>query len=79
VPLVIIESPYRDWTGPLLRYIELIGQRTPGAPLTVVVPEFVPRHWWEHFLHSQSALRLKMALLSKPNVIVVDIPYQLRA
>ncbi|MBM3941001.1 MAG: APC family permease [SAR202 cluster bacterium] len=79
VPLVIIESPYRDWTGPLLRYIQVLSQRSPNSPVTVVVPEFVPKHWWEYFLHSQSALRLKMALLSKPNIVVVDIPYQLRA
>ena len=79
VPLVIIESPYRDWTTPLVRYIELLGQQSPEAPVTIVVPEFVPKHWWEHFLHSQSALRLKMRLLSRENVVVVDIPYQLQA
>jgi amino acid transporter len=77
IPLVIIESPYREWTGPLLRYVESLSSEDQTAPVTVVVPEFVPFRWWEHLLHSQSALRLKMALLSRPNVVVVDIPYQL--
>lgn len=77
IPLVVIESPYRDWIGPLVRYAESLSQQEPEAPLTVVVPEFVPKRWWEHLLHSQSALRLKLALLSKPNITVVDIPYHL--
>lgn len=78
IPLIILESPYRDWTGPLLHYIESISQHNPDAPVTVVVPEFIPSHWWENFLHSQSALRLKMTLLSKPNIVVVDIPYHIK-
>lgn len=78
IPLIVIEAPYRYWTGPLLRYVESLSQQDQSTPVTVVVPEFVPSRWWEHLLHGQSALRLKMALLSRPNVVVVDIPYQLR-
>jgi amino acid transporter len=78
VPLVIVEAPFRDWTGPLLRYVDGVSKEHPDAPVTVVVPEFVPRHWWEHLLHSQSALRLKFELLSEPRVIVVSVPYQLK-
>lgn len=78
IPLVVIEAPYRDWTNPLLRYVESVTEQDQSTPVTVVIPEFVPSHWWEHLLHGQSALRLKMALLSRPNVVVVDIPYHLR-
>lgn len=79
IPLVIIESPYRNWTGPLLQYIDALSKQTKDAPLTVVVPEFVPKHWWEQLLHSQGAFRLKTALLVKEHVVVVDIPYHLEA
>ncbi|HLF04924.1 MAG TPA: APC family permease [Dehalococcoidia bacterium] len=79
IPLFILEAPYRDWTGPLLRYVEALSQEDQSGPVTVVVPEFVPSRWWEFLLHSQSAFRLKMALLSRPNVVVVDIPYHLRS
>lgn len=79
IPLFILEAPYRDWTGPLLRYVEALSQEDQTGPVTVVVPEFVPSRWWEFLLHSQSAFRLKMALLSRPNVVVVDIPYHLRS
>jgi amino acid transporter len=79
IPLFILEAPYRDWTGPLLRYVEALSQEDQTGPVTVVVPEFVPSRWWEFLLHSQSAFRLKMALLSRPNVVVVDIPYHLHS
>jgi hypothetical protein len=62
-----------------LGYVESLSEKNEDPPVTVVISEFVPKHWWEHFLHSQSALRLKAALLGKPNVVVVDIPYHLKA
>jgi hypothetical protein len=40
-----------------------------------VISEFVPNHWWEWLLHSQTAFRLKAALLFRPNTIVIDVPY----
>ena len=77
VPLVIIEVPYRNWTSALILYLESLGPDSYGTYLTVVIAEFIPRHWWEHMLHSQAALRLKLALLSKPHIVVIDVPYQL--
>ncbi len=74
VPLDVIESPYRSLLKPLLRYIERIDERD-DRPITVVLAEFVPRNWWEFILHSQTALRLKLSLLFRPNTIVIDIPY----
>jgi hypothetical protein len=74
VPLDVIESPYRSLLQPLLRYIEAIDKRD-DRPITVVLAEFVPRNWWEWILHSQTALRLKLSLLFRPNTIVIDIPY----
>ncbi len=74
IPLDVIESPYRSLLQPLLRYIERIDERD-DRPITVVLAEFVPRNWWEWILHSQTALRLKLALLFRPNTIVIDVPY----
>ena len=75
--LVIIESPYRSLAGPLLRYIDALHETHPDDTLVIVLPEFVPRHWWEHVLHNQTALRLKGALLFHPGVIVASVPYHL--
>jgi len=75
VPLVILESPYRSFNGPLLAYIDLLSQQQgPDHTITVVLPEFVPEHWYENLLHGQTALRLKAALLFRPNTVVVDVP-----
>ena len=43
----------------------------------MVLPEFVPRHLWEHLLHNQAALRLKLRLFFRRNTVVVDVPYHL--
>jgi amino acid transporter len=75
--LVIIESPYRSLAGPLLAYIRAAHETHPQDTLVVVLPEFVPGHWWEQLLHSQTALRLKAALLFEPGVVVVSVPYHL--
>lgn len=74
-PLVIVDSPYRALVEPLLAYIDAVDRQDPRRPVTVVLPEFVPRHWWEYPLHNQSALRLKLRLFFRPNTIVVDVPY----
>lgn len=77
VPLEIIESPYRSLVQPLVRYIDRVNEMD-ARPLTVVLAEFVPRHWWEFVLHSQTAFRLKAALLFRPKTIVVNVPYHFR-
>jgi len=77
VPLEVIVSPYRSLVPPLLTYIERVAMNR-DRPLTIVVSQFVPRHWWEFFLHSQTAFRLKLALLFRPDTIVIDVPYHPR-
>jgi amino acid transporter len=76
--LVVIESPYRALTPPLVAYVDALRDLRPDAVITVVLPEFVPAHWWERALHNQTALRLKLALYSHPNVVVANVPYHLR-
>ncbi len=75
--LVIIESPYRSLSGPLLAYIDTIHELYSDVTLTVLLPEFVVNHWWEHILHNQTALRLKAALLFRPGIVVTNMPQHL--
>ena len=77
IPLVIIESPYRNLVGPLMSYLDEIDRQRPDDTLTVVLPEFIARHWWEQILHNQTALRLKAALLFRPGTVVTSVPYHL--
>lgn len=78
VPLVVIDSPYRAVVPPLLAYIDALRREDPKTPVVVVLAEFVPRYPWQYFLHNLTALRLKLALFFRPNVVVVDVPYHLR-
>jgi amino acid transporter len=71
--LLIIESPYRSLLRPLLAYIDTIHEHHPEETLTVILPELVVAHWWESFLHNQTALRLKAALLFRPGIVVVNV------
>jgi len=77
IHLVIVESPYRALIRPLIGYLEDLHEQQPDRVLTVVLPEFVARRWWEHILHTQTALRLKGALLFHPDIIVTSVPYHI--
>jgi amino acid transporter len=79
VPLTVLDSPYRDITGPLLEYIAQLRQTGPRDVIVVYIPEYVVGHWWEHLLHNQSALRLKARLLFQHGVMVTSVPWQLES
>jgi hypothetical protein len=78
-PLKIIESPYREITRPILKYVRDYPRTGPRDIITVIIPEYVVGHWWEQLLHNQSALRLRARLLFLPDVVTVDIPWHLRS
>ncbi len=78
VQLVVLPSPYRELTRPLLRYITRLEKKNENDVVTVLLPEFVPAKWWQHLLHNQSSLMLKGALLFKEGVIVISVPYHLK-
>lgn len=76
VRLVIIDSPYRRLIEPLLEYITSVAaERRSNEMLTIVVPQFVPRHWWQNALHMNTAFLLRMALLGQRDVVVMEVPY----
>lgn len=79
VPLVVLSSPYRSVLGPLFEYLGRIKSREPHGVITIVIPEFVPRHWWQHVLHNQTALLVKGTLLFRQGIVVVDVPFHLKS
>ena len=78
VRLVVLPSPYRELTRPLLRHINRLARAHDDSIVTVLIPEFVPAKWWQHLLHNQSSLLLKGSLLFKEGVIVTSVPYHLK-
>lgn len=77
VPLVVLQSPYRSLIRPLLHYVDQLESQYEDDVVSVVLPEFIPSRWWEHFLHNQTALMLRTILLFRRHVVVISVPYHL--
>lgn len=74
--LVILDSPFRMFIEPLLKYLgEIIDNRQPNETITIVVPQFIPSKRWHNALHMRTADVLRQELLSRPGVVVTDVPY----
>ncbi len=77
VRLLILESPYRLMLEPLLDYIEeMAAKRQANETVTIVVPQFVPEHWWNNALHARTASLLRSVLVHRPGIMITDVPYQ---
>jgi hypothetical protein len=79
VPLVIIDSPYRDLVGPMLEYVKTMHRASPRDAVVVYVPEYIVGKWWEQLLHNRNTARLRAQLLQVPNVVVAAVPWKLES
>ena len=77
VELVVLPSPFRSLMEPLLEYIEQAAAEKSSDYVTVILPEFVPKRWWQHLFHNQTSLLIKGALLFRPNIVVTSVPFHL--
>jgi amino acid transporter len=77
VPLKVLDSPYREITGPVVEYVKSARRGSPRDVVMVYIPEYVLGRWYEQLLHNQSALRLKGRLYFTPGVMVASVPWQL--
>ncbi|MGQ0743014.1 MAG: APC family permease [Acidimicrobiales bacterium] len=75
--LEIVPSPYRDLVDPVSRFLDDLDGRWTNDTITVIIPEFVLGRWYENILHNQTALALKVALLRRPETIVISVPYHI--
>jgi hypothetical protein len=76
IDVVIVESPYRSLVRPFVRYLEILDEEEPGKVTLVLIPELVPRHWWERILFNQNGRRISAALVGRDDVVVLDAPYR---
>jgi len=76
--LVIVDSPYRLFLEPLLDYVnDILSHRQSNETITIIVPHFVPENRLHNTLHMQTAEMLRRELLSKPGVVITEVPYQI--
>lgn len=79
VPLVILDSPYRDLVTPVLDHVRSIHRVSPRDMVVVYVPEYIVGRWWERFLHNRASMRLRERLLTIPRVVVAAVPWHLES
>jgi hypothetical protein len=85
IPLEVVPSLYRSVVRPILDFLEQTDREHDDGQLAVLVlPEFIPAHWWEHFLHNQTAWLIRLALLYQrrrfaSGRVIVEVPFNLQS
>ena len=77
MPLIILDSPYRELVGPLMRYLDSAERVRSDDIITVILPEFVPARWWHNFLHNAAGWLLRFRLFFRRDIVIVSIRYYL--
>lgn len=77
VPLNVLESPYRDISAPLAKYITERRQVHGSEVVTVYTPQYIVGHWWENLLHNHKARRIRHRLALVHGVVIALVPWLL--
>lgn len=79
VRLVTLHSHYRSIVNPLMKFVDTVEHKASenNYRVTVVIPQFIPKHNWENILHNQSSLLIRANLLRRKEVVVTTVPYHL--
>ena len=77
IPLRVLDSPYRDISVPLIKYIKACRIDRGSEVVTVYTPQFIVGHWWEYLLHNHKARRIRHKLMLVHGVMIVLVPWLL--
>ncbi len=77
IPLVIISSPYRAYTSPVVGFIEKYREKHGSSVVTVYLPQYIVGHWWESLLHNRRSRRLAQQLMLVHGVSITLVPWLL--
>lgn len=88
VSLAVVDSPYREITGPIVDYVKARTRDAPRDVVTVYLPEYVVGHWWRRsgearnyfpwsgwLLHNQTTKAIQRQLKYVPGVMIVTVPW----
>jgi len=81
IPLIILPSPFRSLSEPLLKYVtDRVGEaKRSEREVMLLVPEFVTAKWWHHFLHNQTATIIRTYLWFRyPELVVTSVRHRLK-
>ncbi|MCU1509673.1 MAG: DNA-binding protein [Glaciihabitans sp.] len=77
IPLRIVESPYRDISMPVIKYIKSRRAEHGSEVVTIYTPQFIVGHWWENLLHNHKARRIRHKLMLVHGVVLALVPWLL--
>jgi len=77
VPLVVIDSPYRNYVGPVAEFIRHYRETHGSSVVTVYLPQYIVGHWWETILHNRRARRIAQQLMLVHGVSITLVPWLL--
>lgn len=79
IPIKIKYSPYRKVIEPLLEFIKSEEYNyQPGDMITVILPQFEVRKWWQRLLHNGTRAFIQRKLMKHKHIVVATIPLQLK-
>ncbi len=77
VRLVVLRSEFRSVVRPVLRFVDSL-EREDERHTLVLIPEVVPPHPYQAFLHNQMGIILMQALRSHTDITVARLPIHVR-
>jgi amino acid transporter len=78
VRLIVLKSGYRSILKPLIRFIDTVEWKTAETDhITVLIPQFITKHWWQNLLHNQSSLLIRAYLFSRKDIVITTVPFHL--
>jgi amino acid transporter len=78
IPLIIKYSPFRKVIDPLLEFIKSEEYNyQPGDIITVILPQFSVRKWWQKILHNGTRVYIERELMKHKHIVVSTMPLQL--
>jgi hypothetical protein len=75
--MVIVHSFSGSFVEPVIAYVEALDRAEPNRMIALVLPEITTRNFWQHFLYNQLGHRLRKALMTRPNIAIAAVPYDL--
>ena len=77
IPLLVIQSPYRAYAGPVADFIKQYREKHGSTVVTVYLPQYIVGHWWESLLHNRRASRIGQQLMLIHGVTIALVPWLL--
>ncbi|WP_454190989.1 APC family permease [Paenibacillus sp. Marseille-Q7038] len=78
VRLITLRSSYRSIVKPLIKFIDTVEwKKNETDHITILIPQFITKHWWQYVLHNQTSLLLRAYLFRHKDVVISTVTYHL--